>query len=240
MVTAELISLASDTVLKLVGFTSIVTAVLTPLGVWLILRLTRPLDSYTDEFAKQVVRHQNLEKVVEETRRITDAAEKIKSELSHENWDRQTRWTAKRDLYVRIAEALGEFRNLNVTLKGMEHLRLTRDLSDPSYGPVFQKRREQNARQMDEAMMKWHNAVDTAPLMIPDEAYKPLREFKPRQIRYDTPQWENDFECNIAATQWALYHFQIAARGDLGFVPMVWKPTIVTGTDPTQEPGTCA
>lgn len=103
-----------ESIVAIVAGTGVVTAVLTALAAWLVLRFTKPLDSYTEEFAKQVARHQNLEKLVEATRRITNAAEKIKSELSHENWDRQTRWTAKRDLYVQIAQALGDLRRANI------------------------------------------------------------------------------------------------------------------------------
>jgi hypothetical protein len=240
METVGLISLAWESVLKVVALTGLLSAALTAFAAWLIVRLTRPLDSYAEELAKQLARHQNLDRLVEETRRVTDAAEKIKSELSHENWDRQTRWAAKRDLYVRIAEALGEYRNVCVTSKGLEYLRMTRNLSDPKYGPSLERRREDTLRQMDGALVKWHNAVDAAPLMIPDEAYGPLREFQPRLIRYGTPYWEEDFEHNIAVTQWALYQFQLAARTDLGFEPMAWKPTILTAALSEEESGVSA
>jgi len=196
MQSLQVISLAWDAVLKIVALTGLLSCGLAAFGAWIVLRFTRPLDSYTEELAKQVARHQNLDKLVEETRHLTDAAEKIKAELSHETWDRQTRFLAKRDLYVKIAEALGDLRN--------------------SY-------------------VRWHHATDTAPLMVPDDPYKPLREFKPRQIRLGTSSWEPDFEYNILSAQWALYHFQVAARVDLGFAPMVWKPIILTAPPPEPD-----
>jgi hypothetical protein len=222
METDQFIALAWSTVLQIVALTGLASSVLT----WLILRLTKPLDSYTEEFAKRVARYQNLDKLVEETRLITDAAEKIKSGLLQENWDRQTRWTAKRDLYVEIAKALGDLRRADITMKGLERLRLTRNLADPKYGPELQAKRRDALRAMEEASVNFQRAIDTAPLLIPDGPFKPLREFKPREIRFDTPHWEEDFEYNIQSTQWALYHFQTAARADLGFEPMIWKPTI--------------
>jgi hypothetical protein len=230
----QVISLTWASIVAIVAGTGVVTAGFTALAGWLVLRLAKPLDSYTAEFAKQVARHQNLDRLVEETCRITDAAEKIKSELSHENWDRQTRWTAKRDLYVQIAQALGDLRRTNVTMKGLERLRLTRDLTDPRYGPELETRRRDEHRAMEAAILNFQRATDTAPLVVPDAPFKPLREFKPRQIRFDTPDWEADFEYNIMSTQWALYHFQTAARADLGFDPMEWKPTIVTADSPKQ------
>jgi hypothetical protein len=231
----QMISVAWASIVAIVAGTGVVTAGLTAVAGWLVLRFTKPLDNYTAEFAKQVARHQNLEKLVEATRRITDAAEKIKSELSHENWDRQTRWTAKRDLYVQIAQALGDLRRANITMKGLERLRLTRDLSDPRYGPELETRRRDGLRALEAATLNFQRATDTAPLIVPDAPFNPLREFKPKQIRFDTPDWEADFEYNIASTQWALYHFQTAARADLGFHPMEWKPTIVTGELPKQS-----
>jgi hypothetical protein len=81
METGQLISLAWTTIVEIVGLAGIASA----LGAWLVLRFTKPLDSYTEELAKQLARHQNLDKLVEETRHVTDAAETIKAALSHEN-----------------------------------------------------------------------------------------------------------------------------------------------------------
>lgn len=221
----QMISVTWESICR-IGVTA---AALTAFAEWLVLRFTKPLDSYTREFAKQVARQQNLDKLVEETRRITDAAERIKSALSQENWDRQTRWTAKRDLYVQIAQALGDLRRAFINTKGLERLRVARDLT---YGPELETRRRDALREMETASLNLQRATDTAPLMVPDAPFKPLREFKPRRIRFDTPDWEKDFEHNIQSTEWALYHFQVAARADLGFDPMEWKPTIVTAESP--------
>jgi hypothetical protein len=216
MGTPEVFSLAWRQVLEIVGLTSFVSAVST----WFILRFTKPLDSYTTEVAKLWAKHQNLEKLVEETRRITDAAEKIKAELSHENWDRQTRLLAKRDMYVRIAEALGELRTTTTQLKEMGGIRLN--------NPDFENERRKILDTFNDASSRYFRAIDAAPFLMPDAPYKPLREFKLRKIHFDIPDWEADFEYNIVSVQWALYHFQTAARADLGFQPMVWKPEIVT------------
>jgi hypothetical protein len=221
------ISLAWDAIVKIVALTSAISTLLIVIGTWIVLRFTKPLDSYTEEIAKHLARHQNLERLVEETKRLTDAAENIKSSLSHENWDRQTRWTAKRDLYIRIAEALGEYRTLQVRMKAMEGIRSSGGYADAAQQALFDKKREENLRNLDESNTKYLNAIDAAALMVPDEAYTPLREFKPRQIRYRTDNWEGDFEYNILRAQTALYRFQVAARADLGFGPMVWKPEII-------------
>jgi hypothetical protein len=177
----QAISLAWTTVLKLVGITGLLSSVLT----WIFLRFTKPLDSYTQEIAKQVARHQNLDKLVEETKRLTDTAEKIKAELSHEVWDRQTRFIAKRDLYVKIAEVLGELRSFYIKAKSNESLRLQGAEQFPN-GAEFTKRRKENIQAMEAAATKLLQAQDTAAIIMPDEPYKPLREFSPRKVRFDT------------------------------------------------------
>jgi hypothetical protein len=231
MQSLQVISLAWDTVLKIVALTGMFSAGLA----WLILRFAKPLDSYAEEFAKQIARHQNLDRLEEETRRLTDTAEKIKSEFAHGNWDRQTRYLAKRDLYVQVAVALGDLRNSYVRARRMESLRLQGAALRPD-GAVFEAKRIEVLKAMEDATQRWHHATDSAPLMMPDDPYKPLREFKPRQIRFGTPSWETDFEYNILSAQWALYHFQVAARSDLGFDPMVWKPIILTAPPPSGNP----
>src|SRR5438270_233179 len=104
------ISLTWKTIVWIVIGTSAVSGVVMVFFGWLWLRGTKFLDTYAEEVAKGVARRQNLDQLIEETRKLTDAAETIKAELSHENWDRQTRWVAKRDLYGQIAQALGELR----------------------------------------------------------------------------------------------------------------------------------
>jgi hypothetical protein len=230
------ISLAWNAILKIVALTGVLSAGLTALGTWLFLRFSKPLDSYSEEIAKQVARHQNLDKLVEETKRLTDAAETIKVELSHEAWDSQTRFLTKRDLYVRIAEALGELRNSYIKAKGMERLRLQGVMERPG-GAEFEKQRQENSQAMEAAATKLFHAHDTAPLIMPDEPYKPLREFIPRKIRFGTTLWEQDIEYNIEKVRWTLYQFQVAARVDLGFDPLVWKPTIIN-PPPPEPPST--
>ncbi len=109
MNTGQIFSLTWNMLVAIVGLTSVLSAALSALVVWLVVRFTKSLDSYTEEFAKQVARHQNLDKLVEETRRLTDTAEKIRAEFSHENWDRQTRWTKRLEVYGDTAQKLDQY-----------------------------------------------------------------------------------------------------------------------------------
>jgi hypothetical protein len=221
---AQLIELTWAVILKIGGIAAIASAIAT----WIAMRFTKPLDSYTEEIARQIARHQNLDQLIEETKRLTKAAEQIRADLSHENWDRQTRFVAKRDVYIKIAEALGELRDNWVQFKGLEQMRLATNPALPAY-TLIQKQREEKMVKLNAAVQKFTSASDTAAIMIPDAPYKPVREFKPQRVAFDTRTWEADIERNVVAAQWALYHFQVAARSDLGFEPMVWKPAGVEG-----------
>jgi hypothetical protein len=112
-------------------------------------------------------------------------------------------------------------------MQGLERLRRTRDLRDAKYARELDAKHKDTLREVEDAREKWVRAVDAAPLIMPDEPYKPLREFKPRQVRCDTDYWNEDSEYNINSIQLTLHRFHTAARADLGFEPMVWKPTIV-------------
>ncbi len=227
----QTLTLAWQGLVGIVAATGLVTAALSGLAVWLVLRFTKPMDAYSEEFAKQLARHQNIGRLVEEARSVTDAAENIKHQLSHENWDRQSRWTAKRDFYVQITQALGEMRASYATWQGLERLRLDKGIEGTMYASELDQKRRQAQEAMELALQRYQRATDAAPLMIPDEPYKPLRELAPRAIRFGTSAWGSDLEYNIAGVQWALYHFQVAARADLGFEPMVWRPNIISSVE---------
>jgi hypothetical protein len=112
---------------------------------------------------------------------------------------------------------MGESCSHFVTLKSLEALRFTRDLSDPNYGPDFQKRREKALEDSDEAILRLLRAVNVAPLMISEEATQILRRLRLRQIRFNTPHWQEDIEHSITTVQEVLVEFTEAARVDLGF-----------------------
>jgi hypothetical protein len=219
-------------ILKIAALSGIVSSILVAFGAWLVLRFTKASDSYLEALAQQLVRHQHLDELVEETRRLTRAAEMIKSELSQENWDRQTRFLAKRDLYVKVAEALCELRDAYVVARGLERSRVAGAALAPDHA-LFKQKRTENLQKVQDATAKFSQVTATGPLMMPDAPFKPLREFAPHKVRYGTSNWERDIELNIEKVRWALYHFQVAARADLGFGPMEWKPILID--DPPKD-----
>jgi len=77
--------------------------------------------SYMDEKAKQFATKEDFEKILDQTHRLTTQTEQIKAQVSNETWDRQIRWTAKRDMYFRLLGILGETRKcLNDSRQGLK------------------------------------------------------------------------------------------------------------------------
>ena len=84
------------------------SSALTTLGVFLLARFTHLFDAYAGERAKLLAQFHNLDKLVEQTKALTATTEAIKARTSDEVWDRQMRWTYKRDLYIKIIEKMAE------------------------------------------------------------------------------------------------------------------------------------
>jgi hypothetical protein len=59
------------------------------------------LGSYLREKGKNLATREDVE-------RITRTTEEIKAEISGQMWEVQTRWSFKRDLYIRLLEGLGD------------------------------------------------------------------------------------------------------------------------------------
>src|ERR1039458_9006151 len=82
--------------------------ILTTIGVFLLARFTSVFDAYAGERAKLLAQFHNLDRLVEQTEKLTATTETIKARISDEVWDRQMRWTYLRDTYEKLMEALAK------------------------------------------------------------------------------------------------------------------------------------
>ena len=82
------------------------SSALTTVCVYLLARFTHAFDAYAEERAKLLAHFHNLDKLVEETKKLTATTEAIKARISDEVWDRQMRWEAKRQAYIGVLLAL--------------------------------------------------------------------------------------------------------------------------------------
>ena len=132
-------------------------------------RITNAVDAYAGERAKLLAQFHNLDRLVEQTEKLTATTETIKAQVSDEMWDRQVRWTYKRDVYVKIIEAVGRIRT------GLA--RLDAAFGVESQDADFAKQlAEAGSKQAEEANDDLVRSYDIAPIVVSPEAYKVLKD----------------------------------------------------------------
>lgn len=181
-------------------------------------RVTTAVDAYSAESARFLAQSHNLEKLVEQTQRLTITAETIKARVSDEVWDRQMRWTAKRDMYIAVIETLAD------------HI----DVERPSQHLEDIVRRLRHAKTTDERLipqrerlMAWKQDVHsrlvrlacTAPLMISGTAHDALKILSQdiQDINYDEADYKLRSNQNINVLNIAVQAIFMQAKQDLGF-----------------------
>jgi hypothetical protein len=75
---------------------------------------------YLTQKAKNLATHEDIQKLIDQVRET----ERVKAEISDSMWDRQSRWTYKRDLYVKIVETMTTLIGLETRLRAAEELGL--------------------------------------------------------------------------------------------------------------------
>lgn len=86
-----------------------VAPALSTFGVYLLARFTRAFDAYGGERAKLLAQFQSLDKLVEQTQKLTTVTEAIRAQVSDKVWDRQWRQGQKLIIYSQVLQAINEY-----------------------------------------------------------------------------------------------------------------------------------
>ena len=188
--------------------------ILTTIGVYLLARFTNVFDAYAGERAKLLAQFHNLDKLVEQTAKITETTKLIESRVSYDLWDRQMRWNFKRDIYIRLMEALGEALDVEGHSKLLEQIR-RRGPQDPV---LFASERDKLLLRQQEVKARLVRAVCVGPLVISAESHQLLIETNAaiKKVNYDLPDFEFLSDHNLKVLQDALNRLLFTARKDLG------------------------
>lgn len=81
----------------LILFTSLLAA---SAGAW--------FGSYFKEKGKNYATREDVDKILDQVRKTTEATEVIKAEVSGDLWERQNRWAFKKDVYLRLLVGLSD------------------------------------------------------------------------------------------------------------------------------------
>lgn len=61
---------------------------------------------YMTEKGKNLATHEDIDKLVEQVKAVTQTTKEIEAKISDQVWDRQRRWELKRDLVLKISDQL--------------------------------------------------------------------------------------------------------------------------------------
>lgn len=97
----------------------VLLVVLGIVGIWSLIAVRSYFSTYGGEKGKNLATHEDVERIVEDLRRMTQATEEIKTQISSEMWDRQKQWEIKREIFFqvtnrvsRVFEALKDLDNV--------------------------------------------------------------------------------------------------------------------------------
>ena len=184
-----------DLIWKLGALVSVVP-VLSVIGVWLLARFTTVFDAYAGERAKLQVQFDNVAKLVEQTRVLTATTETIKTNLSDEVWDRQERWSYRRDFYVRLIGSMTDL--INAEVKYLMYEATQRDTKE-------------QAKVIEDTFLQFNSLLELAPLIVPKVVMITVLRFPAnRQDTIFTSEGIKELKTRLNA-------FRIEARKDLGY-----------------------
>lgn len=126
--------------------------------------------AYLREKGKNLATHEDIEKIVAQLRKTTEAAEDIKAQISGELWLGQIRWQLKRELYVNLLEGLADSRAGLRSMNGIMERRRT-----ATEEPVRQRLSEDLRRaalRYEEAVARVRRARAVSGILLGDEAQR--------------------------------------------------------------------
>ncbi len=177
----------------------------TPLDAWLKGLVDKALignevqKQYQQELASLEARYEKLDNIVEEVKKVTHAAESIKKDMAQENWDRQMRWTAKKELYLQVIYCLGNMGTSASLLKTLEKKETS----------TMTTRYYENLDAFSKGCFEMTNLVALSKLIAPSEITDALLQF-----RGDSKDDYSNTALSISSVQ---ENFLKLARKDLGY-----------------------
>ncbi len=196
------------------------SSALTTLGVFFLARFTHVFDAYAGERARLRAQYDNLEKLVEQTGRLTETTKIIESRVSYDLWDRQMRWTYLRDTYAKLLDALARLRTCQLHLRQLQELRAASDPSSTTAGAV-EMDRVRATEELKTTIAEVINVRDAALLVMSEELHSKLQTILSGLRGTQGESWQEDCRSNQILIETAIMTVRQAARGELGYDTMI-------------------
>ena len=165
------------------------------------------LGSYLQAKGKNVATREDIDRVVRKT-------EDIKAEISGGLWEKQNRWTFKRDIYIRLLE------NLGVARMALDHLYDMETVYRSTESEVRKKRIADAQERRDSALDEIQRTTAVAALILNTEALAALAKLE-RDVAEaaNAESYFNFVDEQLGAVKEAYEALKIAARADLVLEP---------------------
>jgi hypothetical protein len=165
--------------------------------------------AYLREKGKNLATHEDVDMIVAQLRKTTDAAERIRAEIAGGLWEQQNRWTLKRDIYVRLLEALG--------IAFLSTKRLLQVESSPSAERMrLQEWAGRLAEEQAEAIASVHRTTAVALIILGEDAQRALGRFEDEVTKsYEQRTFQGALERLLPAIGDTYKVLREAAKADL-------------------------
>ncbi len=160
----------------------------------------------------------DLETIKDNLRQTSSATEAIKAEITGDLWERQNRWSFKKDLYIRLLVGLGEAASAVRQL-----IYLDERLKDPSHQHLIEKTKQfmdKYFSELQRSMVEIRQAAFVAPLVCTEATERALGKLLESWLRAEATRGSRDYleGCRTALSE-AIESVTHAASEDLRLTP---------------------
>jgi len=165
------------------------------------------IGSYLQEKGKNLATREDIDRVVRKT-------EDIKAEISGDLWQRQNRWTFKRDLYIRLLE------NLRIAYSALGYLYDAETSGPATESETRTKWLAGHRQKLTTALDEIHRTSGVATVMLNTEAVTGLADLEAKLAKAENAESYFDFlDEELAAVKKAYELLKSAAKADLVLEP---------------------
>lgn len=189
----------------LIVFTSLLAAAA---GAW--------FGAYFTEKGKNYATTEDLDKILDQVRKTTEATEVIRAEVSGDLWERQNRWAFKKDVYLRLLAGLSDAASAVRQLIFLDEQMAATGRREP--GSPIGRAMDLHFDEMKKAMVEIRHSAFVMPLVCSDATRNALDELLVEWLRSEQAGGTEYLQGVRAALSRTIDAVTDAAREDLRLV----------------------
>jgi hypothetical protein len=198
-------------------------AALSPVLLFFVLKkLDKALDSYSEEKGKLQAQHEDLRRLIERTGELTKTTELIKAGIGHNVWTEQTRWTFKKDRYVALISSLSRWQksyNSLLLIVGLEEKPSGQTFDGPLKEKLAKNALDQMSlvEKLNDQSADFAAELQLSSLLISSKSYQIVKRFFEDQPILVTAE---EYAARVQTIEYVIATLCESAREDLGYSPI--------------------